>query len=521
MRSRRQVRGQGRPAGRSGFGRSVFWKVAGILVGVQVATGLMAVALSAYFAYDRSLDLAANSLGLRLERLAEEVERRAYPLDDGVRDLPFVLRQDLHYRFPDPIYLLEADGTPRLRFLPGVDSLALLGGLPPGDVALPPGLADSLRVGNVIVVLRGDAAGATWGLTPVYNAEGFLAGGLLVYPLTRSLDRELADTRAAFVRALRVVSALAVGIALILGAFFTWRIVRPLRHMTRRVERIGAGDYAARLEVRSQDEFGRLAAAINHMAAQVQASIERLRATDRLRRELIANIGHDLRTPLAALLGYVEEGRRHMQAGRLKEAEEALETAERQGRYLTRLVADLFELSLLDSAVPPLRQEPIPLGELVRDAASGHRAAFERAGITFTIDVPDALPVLEGDGVRLLRVLDNLLSNARRHTGAGGCVTLRVTPEENAVRIDVIDTGSGMPPEVLANVFERYYRGTDARTRGESTGLGLPIARAIARAHGGDLTATSVPGQGSTFTLRLPFRVDEAPPRRRRREVRA
>ena len=251
---------------------------------------------------------------------------------------------------------------------------------------------------------------------------------------------------------------------------------------------------------------GRLAVAVNRMAAEVEASIEALRATDRLRRDLIANIGHDLRTPLAALLGYAEEAERHLAEGARTEAETALETAARQGRYLKRLVDDLFELSVLDSARAPLRREPIPLGELLNDAANAHRAAFAKADIAFTFERPKSLPILEGDGVRLLRVLDNLLSNARRHTPAGSTVRLSATPTPTAIDICVADTGDGMTPEVLASVFERYYRGSDARTRTrQGTGLGLPIARAIARAHGGDLTAESAPGQGSTFTLHLPL----------------
>ncbi len=491
---------------RFGWRRSVFWKVAGILVGVQVATGLMAVALSAYFAYDRSLDLAEKSLRLRLDALAEEVERRGFPLDEGVATLPLTLRQDLHYRFPDPIYLLDAVGAPVLAFYPGSDTLARPGGTPLDTLAFPIEAGAELRRGEVIVQLDADAPGGTWALTPVYDADGFLAGGLLVYPLTRSIDRELSETRAAFVRALWVVSAGSVLIALMMGAFFTWRLVRPLRRITRRVESIGAGDYSVRIDVESDDEFGRLAASINRMAAEVQASIEALRATDRLRRELVANIGHDLRTPLAAMMGYVEEAERHMDAGRRAEAHAALETAVRQGRYLSRLVADLFELSLLDSAVPPLRREPIPLGELLRDAAGGHRAAFAAADIDFRVSLPEALPIIEGDGVRLFRVMDNLLSNARRHTPAGGAVTLSAAVEADRICIEVADTGDGMPPEVLANIFERYYRGTDARTRGtRGTGLGLPISRAIARAHGGDLFAESTPGRGSTFRLCLPL----------------
>ncbi len=492
---------------RFGLRRSVFWKVAGILVGVQVATVLMAVSLSAWFAFDRSLALAENSLRLRIDRLAEEIERRAAPLEEGIATLPLPLRLDLSERFPDPIILLDVDGTPVLTFYPGADTLRDPGGAPPPPPALlPPELAQLLAADSIVVQSNDDAPGGSWALTPLYDSSNLLAGGLLIRPLTRSIDRELSDTRAAYIRAMSVVSMLAILIALLLGAFFTWRLVRPLRRMTRQVESIGAGEYTARIAVRSNDEFGRLATAINQMAAEVAASIETLRATDRLRRELVANIGHDLRTPLAALLGYVEEAERHLDEQRRAEAHQALETAARQGRYLKRLIDDLFELSVLDSAPAPLRREPIPLGELLTDAANAHRTAFEKAGITFAVEHPPALPLLEGDGIRLLRVLDNLLSNARRHTPAGGTVTLRATTEPGAVRIEVADTGYGMPPEVLAGIFERYYRGTDARTRNnQGTGLGLPISRAIAQAHGGTLVAESAPGAGSTFLLRLPI----------------
>ena len=491
---------------RFGLRRSVFWKVAGLLVGMQVTTALLAVGLSAFFAYDQSLDLVTNSLRLRLDGLAEEVERRAAPLDEGLVNLPRLLRLDLANFFPDPLILLDADGTPLLTIPPDPDAFAdVIGGVPE-VLDPPPNLAEVLSQDRSLIQLDADAPEGTWGLTPIYDIDGYLVGGLLIQPLTQSIAREVAGTRAAFLRAFFVVTGLSVLIALLLGAFFTWQLVRPLQRVTQRVEGIGAGDYAARIQVQGDDEIGRLAVAVNRMAAEVEASIEALRATDRLRRDLIANIGHDLRTPLAALLGYAEEAERHLAEGARTEAETALETAARQGRYLKRLVDDLFELSVLDSARAPLRREPIPLGELLNDAANAHRAAFAKADIAFTFERPKSLPILEGDGVRLLRVLDNLLSNARRHTPAGSTVRLSATPTPTAIDICVADTGDGMTPEVLASVFERYYRGSDARTRTrQGTGLGLPIARAIARAHGGDLTAESAPGQGSTFTLHLPL----------------
>jgi len=487
--------------------KSVFWKVAGILVGVQVATGLLAVALSAWFAYDRSLNLVENSIRLRLDDLAREVEQNAdSTLIDGLGTLPMRLRLDLARRFPDPVVLLDLDGQWLDTLPPDVTEFPQVTGVPATRPPLPDDLPGLLANGEIVVELGENAPGGSWGLAPVYDFDGLLVGGVLVHPLTHSKARELEETRSAFIRAFVVVAALAGGIALVLGAFFTMRLIKPLRRVTQQVERIGAGDYATRLEARGDDEFGRLATSINQMAVAVEESVETLKATDRLRRELVANVGHDLRTPLAALRGYLEETERYLEAGDHAAARQALATAERQGAYLTRLVNDLFELSLLDSAQPPLRREPIPLAELLADAVRAHQAAFEKAVIAFEKEIAGELPLFEGDGVRLLRVLDNLLANARQHTPAGGAVSLRASATDDEVRIVVRDSGQGMPPEVLAHVFERYYRGEQARTRrGSGTGLGLAISRAIARAHGGDLTAKSTPGEGSTFTLCLPL----------------
>lgn len=498
--------------------RSVFWKVAGVLVGVQMAVAALAVGLSARFAYDRSLELAAGSLRLRLDGLGEEVEQRAGPALDSLAlrpagsaagPLPLPLRLDLSARFPDPVTLLSPEGQPLSTFAPDT---AEAGAVAP---ALPPNLAEALQAGAVVVQLDGRGRDASsYGLAPLYTPDGLLAGGLLVQPLRRSLARELAGTRRAFLRALLWTAGLAGLAALALGAFFTRRLVRPLRRITRGVERIGAGEYATRLPTRAEDEFGRLATATNQMAAAVEESIKRLRATDRLRRELVANIGHDLRTPLAVLLGHAEEAARFLQKGKAEAAKAALGSAARQGRYLHRLVDDLFELSLLTGPAVPLRREPVPLGQLLADAARAHRPALTRAGLAFETDLPPALPVLQADGARLLRALHNLLDNARQHAGTGATVHLRARVEADEVRIVVEDDGAGMPEAALARVFERYYRGEDARTRpapgasatkAPGTGLGLPISRAVAEAHGGRLTAESAPGRGSRFVLRLPL----------------
>ncbi len=501
--------------------RSAFWKVAGILIGIQIATGLLAVGLSAWFAYDRSLDFVEKTLRVKIDELANEVERRAFPPGAApekvfsLSQLPSSLVLDLSTRFPDPITLLDANGAVQRTIQP--DASVFKRNIKPSPLTFeaPPNIFEQLRRDRVIVEVDGRNAtgGTTWGLAPIYNAGGQLIGGLLIQPLTNSIDQQFEGTYNAFYNAIIIVIALSLFTALFIGGFFTWRIVKPLRDIMQQVESIGAGDYSVRVNTESEDELGRLAAAINNMASEVEHSVEALRETDKLRRQMIANFGHDLRTPLAALLGYLEETNRYLEGGHRDSALESVTTAERQGKYLQKLIGDLFELSLLDSAHAPLRKEPIPLAELLTDAANTHRQALAKDEIGFELDLPQALPMIEGDGVRLLRVLDNLMSNARNHTPAGGTVTLHAGVNDEGIRIAVSDTGCGIDTDDLEHIFDRYYSGSGPRTRRKrGTGLGLPISWAIARAHGGSLTAESEVGVGSTFILQLPFSVKEPMP---------
>ena len=499
---------------------SAFWKVAGILVGVQAVNGLLAVALSAWLAYDRSLDLITETIQARLNDLAGEVELRAFPPGAGqekvrsLYDLPETLVLDLSTRFPDPITLLDPSGSAFRTVQPSVEEFKNRLEPAPLVVEVPPDIKEYLEVGRIHVEAsaKNVANGTTWAVAPIYDAANRPVGGLLIQPLTNSINQELFSTSRRFISAVGVVIALSLFTAVLLGAYFTWRIVKPLRDIMQQVESIGDGDYSARVETKSEDEMGRLAAAINHMAGEVEHSVEALRQTDKLRRQMIANFGHDLRTPLAALLGYIEETNRYLDSGNRESAVDSLLTAERQGKYLQKLIGDLFELSLLDNAHAPIRKEPIPLAELLSDAASTHRPSMKKEGIAFNLNLPSSLPMIQGDGVRLLRVLDNLLSNARNHTPADGEIELRAQVGDAGIQILVSDTGCGIDEEDLKHIFDRYYSGSGPRTRRRrGTGLGLPISWAIARAHGGTLEAQSELGKGSTFILTLPYNMSEMP----------
>ena len=486
----------------SGVKDSVFWRLAGVLIGAQVATGIFALLFSAYFAYNESLGLIENSIRLQLDRVAEEVESRAN-LDFGIDQLPANLEADLATRFPDPIKIVDISGMVVSEIRPNPSVFPPPSGRPE-SFPLPEGLTDLLYNDDITVELDRENQGG-WALAPVYDSGGLVAGALLVQPLDYSKRTELAGARRAYIQSLVIVVLVAGVLALMIGALFTWRLIKPLRRFTEKVERIRDGDFKARVEVDSSDEFGRLATSINDMADRVDESFEALRAADALRRELVANVGHDLRTPLTAIRGYVDEASRYLSENEPEKSAEALEIASRQGKYLTQLVTDLFELSVLDNAGAALKTEPVPVAELVHDSARGHRAAFAEAQIKFEVQVDDDLPVIEADGVRLLRLLDNLLSNARNHVPAGGAVALDARKEGDAIRLSVRDTGPGMTPEETQNIFNRYYRGDGPRTRGKrGTGLGLPISRAIAEAHKGSLRVESEKGVGSEFIVLIP-----------------
>ena len=496
----------GAPLARLSLRQSVFWKVAGVLVGAQIITALLALALSDRAAHDRSRALAEHSLRLRLDALASEVEQRTSFSASTFADVPLPLEIDLASRFPDPVTLLDSKGRPLRAIPPG--AAAPVEGRPRAARALPSDLGERLEQGEVVVEMEGEPSAGTWGVAPVYNRGGVLAGGVLVQPLEQSIASALADTRAAYWQKLGTAAGLSALVALALGGVCTWWLVRPIRQITRQAERAEGG---TSLPVLGDDEIGRLRAAVDRMGAAVQESAEALHTADALRRELLAHIGYDFRKPLTALIDYSEEAERHLEAGDQVAALEALRTSERQERRLRQLVEDLFELAMLDSALAPLRLEPILLVNLLEDVARAREATFRQAGIDFALERDPVLPVIQGDRVRLHRLLDILLDNAWAHTPSGGTVRLRAALAGANVRIGITDTGGELPSKELGGVFERHYTGGGARVRVNGTGeeaeeksLELPISRSIARAHGGDVVVANQQG-GLAFRLHLPM----------------
>ena len=283
-------------------------------------------------------------------------------------------------------------------------------------------------------------------------------------------------------------------------------IARSLSRLATAARSISSGDMSARVEVSGAGELRDVAVAFNEMAQNLDAAVRRQVELEEGRKELVAAISHDLRTPLASARAMLEaiidgvvdeEAERRDYMGRIN----------REIGILTSLVDDLFQLSLLDAGALRLDIEPTPLQELVLEAVRGMEPAARLKGLSIKTDVAGVGPVM-ADGPRLQRVLMNLLQNAIRHTPADGSVTVRAHEEGNEIVVEVTDTGSGIDPADLPRIWNPFFRPEASRSRSGDgaarSGLGLAIARAIVETHGGEITASSVPGRGSNFRFTLP-----------------
>ena len=289
--------------------------------------------------------------------------------------------------------------------------------------------------------------------------------------------------------------------AVVVSVVISRQIMTPVRHMMAASQRIADGHYRERVAVpdgvawESLDELGRLAVSFNQMAAR----LEQIEAT---RRELIGNVAHELRTPLATVKATMEG----VIDGVLPADASTFQHISRETDRMQRLVYDLQQLSQVEGGAFELHLQPIPVARLVQTAIARLSVQFEEKGVLLTTDVPDDLPPAHIDEDRIGQVLLNLVGNALQYTPAGGRVSIAARLQGAELRISVLDTGIGIGAEHLPYLFTRFYRVDRSRSRaGGGSGVGLTIARHLVEAHGGRVWAASPgPGQGSTFTLTLP-----------------
>ena len=298
--------------------------------------------------------------------------------------------------------------------------------------------------------------------------------------------------------ALAVAAIAATITSLAISLFVARRITVPLRQMTQVSQRISAGHYAERIviaPVHTADELGQLASSINTLAVALEQ-------TERRRLEVIGNVAHELRTPIATLEGYLEG----LLDGVIEPTPRTWAMLHTEAGRLRRLVDDLQELSRAEARQVPLSLQPVASQRLVQDALEPLEGQFAEKGLELQIHVPEDLPQVMADPTRAVQILTNVLVNALRYTPAPGKVALAVSREDTMVAFRVSDTGVGLSREQIDHIFERFYRVDKSRSRTlGGSGIGLTIAQSLAQAMGGAIRVESVGlDQGSSFTLTLP-----------------
>ncbi len=314
--------------------------------------------------------------------------------------------------------------------------------------------------------------------------------------------QSLEETDAAITRLVRTLWIAGAVIAVVLGVAFLWvqRLgLRPIARVTATAEAISAGDRSHRVDVRdARTEAGKLGRAFNVMLDERDASEARLR-------QFVADASHELRTPLTSIRGYLEL----LRGGAFREKTQLDDVVRRLSAESARmhgLVEDLLELASLDER-PPLQKDRIDLGQLLRDVAQDAQAVQPARSIS--VILPDSGPTVTGDGELLTQLVSILASNALAHTPASAPLTLRVSLQGSEAVITVADKGPGLDSDAASRVFDRFWRGQASRSRSKGlgrggSGLGLSIARSITDAHDGTISLDTAPGEGCTFTVRLP-----------------
>jgi signal transduction histidine kinase len=294
------------------------------------------------------------------------------------------------------------------------------------------------------------------------------------------------------------------GMAMVLGYFLSSTVTERIHAVKRAAEDLAKGQLQTRVHVDGNDEVATLAESFNQMAAQLQAADQKQRELEYLRTDLIASVSHDLQTPLSSIRAILEA----LSDGMVENPEAVqryLLTAQRDVRSLSSLIDDLFEMAQLDAGGLSLDLADSSLADLISDTLESFSEMAARRDIAISGHADPNVDPVRMDTMRIGRVLNNLLSNALRHTPGGGKIVVTAKRTERGVEVSVSDTGEGIRAEDLPKVFDRFYRGEKSRSRTTGgSGLGLAISRGLVRAHGGDISVESTVSRGSRFTFTLP-----------------
>ena len=491
--------------------KTLYGKLATVLLGLFCLIGALAIVLTLYTTrlYLQEVNQKLNR-ALAEHMVSEKILIQAGRVNEGALKEIFHMLMVINPSIE--IYLLDADGAiltfsappgkvqrqrisldPLKRFLSGAEALPILGD-DPRDI-------NRKKVFSV---------------SPI-PAHGPIEGYLYVILGGEEFDSVAQMLEGSYILRLSTWAAAATLLfALLAGLLLFKLLTRRLRRLASAMEAFKRGDFSEQSDfsyrsdvqpwtAQRGDEMDELGATFNQMADRIRQQVEKLEQTDRLRRELVANVSHDLRTPLTSLQGYLET--LLLKEGTLSPHEQRkyLEIATAHSEQLGKLIAELFELAKLNSHEMEPHVEPFSLGELVQDVVQKIRLVAEKKQIRLQANFRADLPFVSADIQLIERVLENLIENSIRHTEEGGAITVALIPGNEKIRAQVMDTGCGIPPEDLPYIFDRFYRvGKRHEARTTGAGLGLAIAKRILELHGSSIEAQSTIDVGTTFIFHLP-----------------
>ena len=486
--------------------KTLYGKIAAILFGLFLLVGVLFIYLTLHITR-----LHVQEVGQGLNReVAEYLVSQKFFIQDGKANQK-ALKESfevlMHINPNIELYLLDPQGA------------ILAYSAPPGKVKL-----NHVTLEPVRSFLSGEARYPILGDDPrnpgrqkIFNVspiprEGPREGYLYVILGGEEYDSVAGMLRTSYILRLSLGIGVAGSIfALLFGLFLVFLLTRRLRRLAAGMERFKSGDFkepvvfSDHFDKVSGDEIDRLAVVFEEMSTRIIEQMDKVRQADNLRRELVSNISHDLRTPLTSLHGYLET--MLLKGEGLPEAErrEFLTNAIRHSERLSKLVSELFELSKLNAKETKPVFEQFHAGELVQDILQKFRLDAEKRKVRLSAAFPKNLPLASADLRLFERAIQNLIENALRYTRKGGTVTVSLLPDDGRVRVQVSDEGPGISEEDIPYIFDRFYtaRKNDAESL-ENSGLGLAITKRIVELHGSLIEASSEASRGTTFTFFLP-----------------
>jgi two-component system OmpR family sensor kinase len=479
------------PASRHSWYRSFYWRISltfvVFVVGFLIIQGILLRRTGTTIEYPPELlagpvlaaEVAADVGGMLVRGQFDELRahlRSKYPLpsEDQLGWIVYVATYDKMFTSVAPGPL---PGIVRVTALAAWGRRRLTAADRVGDIPTAPVVVDGKFVGLVLVLMRPPAPKPQRGI---------------------SIPRELRLL-------LQLPQTLAlIGAAVIVALVLFYPAKRRLRALERAAQRLGEGDLSARAPQKGGDEIARVAAAFNRMAGELETRDAALRTSDALRRQMMADVSHELKTPLTAMRGYIETLRMPEVVLDADRRHRYLETIDRETRRLERIVKDLLDLARYEHGSVVLQRRLFDIERLFENVVGRHEREAQTRGVAIRIHVEAHADQVVADPDRIEQAIENLVANALRHTPEGGTITLRAAQADGVATLSVSDTGKGIAPEHLPLVFERFYKVDESRGAGSTgSGLGLSITKAIIERHGGTIGVTSQPGQ-TTFTVTLP-----------------